>query len=122
MIQIHTSNYSKARKLDKSKYLFVSISIYPPKGWSGLNAPELAPTHELLKAYHNGMSESDYEREYRKQISHLKNIRSQFESMAQKANGRDIALLCYEKVGEFCHRFILSDIIYEEYGYRITEI
>ena len=122
MIQIHTSNYAKARKMDKSKFLLVSISIFPPKDWRGLNARELAPSHELLKAYHNGMSESDYEKEYRKQISNLNNLHSQFEWMAQKANGRDIVLLCYEKVGDFCHRHILSDIIYEKYGYRIKEI
>lgn len=122
MIQIHTSNYSKARKLDKSRYYLVSISIFPPKEWRGANARELAPSYELLTAYHNGLSKSDYEKEYRKQIARLNNLHSQFEWMAQQANGRDIVLLCYEKASDFCHRHILSDIIFEKYGYRITEI
>ena len=122
MINIHTSNYSKARKMDKSKYLLVSISIFPPKGWTGMNARQFAPSYELLKAYHLGLSKSDYEKEYRQQISKIRNIHTLFENLVQKANGRDIVLLCYEKVGDFCHRHILSDIIYEQYGYRITEI
>lgn len=122
MIQIYTSNYAKARKMDTTKFLLVSISIFAPKGWKGMHVTGFAPTLTLLNKYHQGLSTQEYETEYRKHITRLNNMHALFEMMARKAHGRDIVLLCYEKEGEFCHRHILSDMVYEKYGYRIKEI
>lgn len=82
----------------------------------------LAPTATLLRKYHQGLSASEYEKEYRQQIAGLNDMHALFEMMARQAKGRDIVLLCYEKDGEFCHRHLLSDIVFEKYGYRIKEI
>lgn len=59
---------------------------------------------------------------YRSEMSQIKNLRDVFARLAQQAKGRDIVLCCYEKTGDFCHRHILSDIVYEKYGYRINEL
>ncbi len=37
------------------------------------------------------------------------------------SGGRDAALLCYEKPGEFCHRHLLAQWITEQSGLEVTE-
>ena len=122
MINIYTTNYTKASRLSNKHYLKVSISLFRPKEFNGIQINSFAPTKELLSDYKNGLSEEEYETRYREQINKLSDIYAFFKIMAQQANGRDILLLCYEKKNAFCHRHILSDIIFERYGYRIQEL
>lgn len=122
MINIYTTNYTKASRLSNKHYLKVSISLFRPKEFNGMQINSFAPTKELLEDYKNGLSEQEYETRYREQISKLSDIYSFFQIMAKQAKGRDILLLCYEKKNAFCHRHIFSDIIFERYGYRINEL
>ena len=122
MINIYTTNYTKASRLSNKHYLKVSISLYRPKEFNGMQINSFAPTKELLEDYKNGLSEKEYEIRYREHINNLSDIYAFFKIMAKQAKGRDILLLCYEKKNAFCHRHILSDIIYERYGYRIQEL
>lgn len=122
MINIYTTNYTKASRLSNKHYLKVSISLIRPREFNGMHIQSLAPSKQLLDDYHNGLSPEEYESRYRAQISNMKDIHALFEIMAKRAKGRDILLLCYEKKNAFCHRHILSDIIFESYGYRIEEL
>lgn len=122
MINIYTTNYTKASRLSNKHYLKVSISLIRPREYNGMHIQSLAPKKQLLDDYHNGLSPEEYEVRYREQINKLNDIHSLFEIMAKQAKGRDILLLCYEKKSAFCHRHILSDIIFERYGYRIQEL
>lgn len=122
MIQIYTTNYTKASRLSNKHYLKVSISYIRPRDFNGMHIQSFAPTKDLFEDYKNGLSPEDYETRFREQINKLSDIYSFFKLMAKQAQGRDILLLCYEKKNAFCHRHILSDIIYERYGYRIKEL
>ena len=122
MINIYTTNYTKASRLSNKHYLKVSISLFRPKEFHGMQINSFAPTKELLADYKNGLSEQEYETRYREQIDKLSDIYAFFKIMAKQAKGRDILLLCYEKKNAFCHRHILSDIIFERYGYRLLDL
>lgn len=122
MINIYTTNYAKASRLSDKHYLKVSISYFRPREHKGMHIQSLAPSQKLLEDYKNGLTPEEYEPRYREQISKLNDIHALFEIMAKQAKGRDILLLCYEKKNAFCHRHILSDIIFERYGYRIAEL
>lgn len=122
MINIYTTNYTKASRLSNKHYLKVSISLIRPREFDGMHIQSFAPSKKLLDDYHNGLSPEEYETRFREQIDQLKDIYAFFKIMAKQAKGRDILLLCYEKKNAFCHRHILSDIIYERYGYRIKEL
>ena len=37
------------------------------------------------------------------------------------AQGRNVALLCYEKPGDFCHRHLLADFLNKQLGTNIRE-
>lgn len=122
MINIYTTNYTKASRLSNKHYLKVSISYIRPREFDGMHIQSFAPSKDLFEDYKNGLSPEDYETRFREQIDNLSDIYAFFKIMAKQAKGRDILLLCYEKKNAFCHRHILSDIIYERYGYRIKEL
>lgn len=122
MINIFTTNYTKASRLSSKHYLKVSISYIRPRDFNGMHIASFAPTKDLFEDYKNGLSPEQYEVRFRDQINKLADVYGFFKLMAKQAKGRDILLLCYEKKNAFCHRHILSDIIYERYGYRIQEL
>lgn len=122
MIQIYTTNYTKASRLSNKHYLKVSISYIRQREFDGMHIQSFAPSKQLFEDYKNGLSPEQYEIRFREQIGNLADIYAFFKIMAKQAKGRDILLLCYEKKNAFCHRHILSDIIYERYGYRIKEL
>lgn len=66
------------------------------------------------------MSESDYCKEFAKILADRNplQILKQIETIA---NGSDVALLCYEKPGEFCHRRLVAEWIRQETGVCVDE-
>lgn len=121
-MDIYTSNYSKARHLDTSKFYCVSISRFPQRDYKNTACYELAPSKRLLLDYMDGLSQEEYTKRYRAEMAQIPDIHKVFERLALDANKRDIVLLCFESKGAFCHRHILSDIIFETYHYRIQEL
>lgn len=121
-MNIFTSYFSKASKLDSSRFLVVSISRYGPKGFRGFSFKEFAPSSSLLHDYKKGLCQRDYIRRYRHELFGLGELRDSFVKLARVAHGRDIVLCCYEREDSFCHRHVLSDIVFEKYNYRIVEL
>lgn len=121
-MNIYTSYFSKAKYLDSSEYCIVSISRFPPRGFKGVRCLSLAPSADLLSDWKKGMSESEYIRRYRAEMNDLFDLHHIFETLAMFCKGRNMVLCCYEGDGKFCHRHVLSDIVYEKFGYRINEL
>ena len=48
-------------------------------------------------------------------------MRQFLKAVEQASGGQDVALCCYEKPEEFCHRHILADWIKEKLGVEISE-
>lgn len=120
-MNIYTSNFASAKRFDPAKYCLVSISRFPPKGWSGFHMSYLAPSACLLREFKSGaINEDGYTYGYMQYLDGI-GVRSDFEIMAKWAQGRDIVLLCYEKAGAFCHRRLLASWVLEHYGYDIKE-
>ena len=73
---------------------------------------EAAPSRDLLKAYHDGLSWDEFERRYREEIlSERPEVLYKLRSLL--AEHRRVTLLCFERVppAEHCHRFVLMDIL-----------
>lgn len=121
-MNIFTCSFSQAKALDPDRYLIVSISRRSPRGFSGYRCSVLAPSAGLLDDYHHGLSVDDYSVRYRQEIAAIPDLRGVFASIAYCCHGRDMVLCCYEKAGAFCHRHLLSDIVYDRFGYRINEL
>lgn len=122
VVNVFTSNFSKAKALDSSKYLVVSISRYNPKGFNGVSLKELAPSSKLLSDYKKGLSWADYVERYKSECCTAEYIKGALSSLLSVTKGRDIVLCCYESAVKNCHRFIVADCIKSFYGYDVYEL
>lgn len=90
----------------------ISISLYPPKGWTGKHLPLFAPTPELLQWWKSSAKDAAAEQEYKRQLSKILDSRLtliQLWVSKQKDNPQDITLCCFEKTGDFCHRYQVGE-------------
>lgn len=118
MIKLRTSYFASPKvkqivKDNKIKYL-VSIAQFSPYWFPEVEErKDLAPSRDLLKRYKAGnVTIEEYTKEYIDQVNPiLDNVNLR--------NGS--VLLCYEKIGEFCHRNILAKLLKEK-GYEIEEL
>jgi uncharacterized protein YeaO (DUF488 family) len=78
---------------------------------------EVVPSWKyLVEPYLKGhMTEQEYTERYIKDLeSKYEFILMGWEEIKRNANGRFIVLLCHEKTGQFCHRHVLVDWMFEK--------
>lgn len=102
----------------------VSISLYPPKFWKEQERPRIeafCPTYAIFK---NNDGSDDYTRKFKAHLEALgwKGIDALNKLIAQaNIDGKDhIALLCYEKPDDFCHRHLVAGYLRAN-GYKVEE-
>ena len=44
---------------------------------------------------------------------HKDDILKEMQAIVAKADGRPVVLLCYEKPGDFCHRYLVNNFLME---------
>ena len=94
----------------------VSICVYPPIDWTGLQFPTLAPDRQLFFAIKDGtVTNEQYEKQYREGT--LAQLDPQFIYNMFKNN----VLLCWERPGEFCHRKLVSMWMKENLNIEVPE-
>lgn len=94
----------------------VSIARGTPAWYNGAIEPRLFPTWELINGIKkNIISEQVYEEKYRDIILDKLDPKEIYEQYA------DFVLLCWERIGEFCHRRIVASWIEEAIGIEIEE-
>ena len=106
----------------------VSICRYPPSGVKGIQYKKLAPTGEILGAFKTNEEKSVYIEQYHNEILNKCNANEVVDDLLcmtglkSGANGfRDsIALVCFEKPEDFCHRHLVADWLNKN-GYDVTE-
>lgn len=109
--KIYTSYFANVRNLPKDT-IPISISLYPPKGWTGLKYPPLYPPQELLfKAKHDQVDNREYILTYTHQVLDKLDKNQVLMDISELMNscGANVAcLICYEKPTDFCHRKIIQ--------------
>ena len=122
-----TSYFANFRKLDKNKYIAVSIARITPVGVD-IKVEEFAPEKSTLFNYKNGkINEEQYTKEYTEQLDELfddgimVNTLSRLNDVEKRYN-KEVVLLCYEGKEKFCHRHILSKYINDKFNLDIREI
>lgn len=104
---IYTTYFGKLKKLPKT-IVPVSIALNNPKGYNGFSLISLAPTKYLLnhwKIYHD---DEYYTMRYKEKLETLDV--AEITAFINGFNpGGDVALVCYEKPADFCHRHIVRN-------------
>lgn len=118
-MRIYTSYFGNSKKLQQAGIKVIGISLYPPRWFNGISLKQVAPTKSILFA--NGQTQEDYIRRYRSEVLSRQDMQQFLKTVEQTSGGQDVALCCYEKPEDFCHRHILADWIKEKLGIEISE-
>lgn len=118
-MRIYTSYFGNSKKLQQAGIKVIGISLYPPRWFNGISLKQVAPTKSILFA--NGQTQEEYTRRYRSEVLSRQDMQQFLKTVEQASGGQDVALCCYEKPEDFCHRHILADWIKEKIGIEISE-
>lgn len=102
-MKIYTSYFGKAKKMKMANIEAICISRYPPKFFFGQSLSMLAPTGAMLR-----MTDEQYNAEFDRILARL-DPQQVYDKIKTLSGGRDVALCCFEKAGDFCHRHIVAE-------------
>lgn len=106
-----TSNF-KLYKGDKG----VAICLFPPLDFKGEHFLLLAPDRKTFYEKKAGnITEEEYEKRYRENILSKLDPREIYERF------KESVLLCWEDPGDFCHRRIVAQWLFEELKVIVDE-
>lgn len=121
--KIYTSYFAKIRNLPDN-IVPISICLKSPQGYKGLQYKKLAPNYDFFMKWKETKDDDYYIEHFNSEVLSLLNQEEVLKELLSLSNNRDIALVCYEKPDNFCHRHLVSkwflekDIIVTEYDYR----
>lgn len=122
-MQIYTSYFAKLRKLPED-VVPISICGRAPEWYTGLQYKKLAPKYWFFKQYCDDHDESHYTKCFKEEVTGVLKadevILSLQGLLTGPNKGKDIALICYEKPTDFCHRHLVAEWLNEN-GYECEE-
>ena len=111
---IYTSYFGNWKNFPEN-LIPIAISRFSPRGVTFKTCSELAPSTELLKGYKNNtISKEEYVVQYNEQLAKL-----DVHKYGKALHGH--ILICYEKVGDFCHRHLVATWL-KKAGYSVYEL
>ncbi|MBO5435343.1 DUF488 domain-containing protein [bacterium] len=119
-MNIYTSYFAKMKKLGDD-IVPIAICAKVPTGINCQNYKKLAPSFDILMQYKSNPDKDLYTQRYRSEILGKLDVETVISDLTNLSGGKDIALLCYEKTGDFCHRHLVADWLWEA-GYTVAEL
>lgn len=117
---IYTGYFANVRRLPP-EIVPVSIALYSPRWFSGLRYGKLAPTDCILREWKSNPDVERYIRLYQSDVLAWLSPYSVVCDLMIMSEGKDVALLCYEKPDAFCHRHLVADWL-KRNGYPCEEL
>lgn len=118
-MKVYTSYFANGKKLAKANIMMVGITLYPPKWFYGPNLREVAPTPAIFAI--SSQPDEVYNPRFRMEVLAKVDPRAFYQKLQQISQGRDIALCCYEKPDDKCHRFLVSEWLEQNLGIEVPE-
>lgn len=116
---IYTSYFAKIRALPDA-IVPISISLKPPDTYKGLEFKTLAPSPDILWEWKRRPDTVRYERRFFNEILRFLLPDNIVKKLYELSEGKDVALICYEKPVDFCHRHLVARWL-NEHGYECKE-
>lgn len=104
--------------LEKEGIVPISISLWKPKWYEGLQLLQVAPKAFMLK---EDLTQQQYIDCYKRYVTDRLRVEEVVRWIENLSQGKDAALLCYEKPGDFCHRHLLAEWMTKESGLVVEE-
>lgn len=116
-MKIYTSYFGNIRKIVGAGLTPISVARWTPRFFNGARLSNVAPTKYMLS---DDCSHEEYLRLYDEILRGL-DLNLLIAQLRQLSAGRDVALCCYEKPGDFCHRHLLAKWITDKTGIEVKE-
>ncbi len=107
-IVIYTSYFAKLKSLPDN-IIPISICGKAPNWYKGLQYKKLAPKYDFFMKWKENHDNDFYIRCFNEQVLGELSPHDVITELYVLSKGEDIALICYEKPGDFCHRHLVSD-------------
>jgi hypothetical protein len=122
-IEIYTTYFAKLNKLP-SDIVPISICGKAPNGYKGLQYKKLAPKWSFFSVWKETGDNEYYIHHFKNEVlSQLNPVGcvSELLNMVSDLNATKIALVCYEKPSDFCHRHLVAEWISENTNITVKE-
>lgn len=121
-MKIYTSYFAKVKELEENGIVPIGIAQIPPSFFTGPNFACVAPTKSILFEQKANPDNDRYTRRYLNEVLViLKDPQVLIDGLEKVAHGKDVALCCFEKPNDFCHRHILAKFLNEKLNLDIEE-
>ena len=118
-VNIYTTYFANLKNLPDT-IIPVSICGKAPDGYTGLQYKKLAPKWEFFKVWKETRDNDYYIKNFKELVLDKLNITAAIEDLIELTGSSSIALVCYEKPEDFCHRHLVANWLIEN-GLRCTE-
>lgn len=119
-MKIYTTYFAKLKKLP-SDILVVSIANKDPSPSFYANKFKgLVPPWYIVNAYKESGNQDQYVADYRRLVLDNLDPHEVVSNLKNRAGYKDVALVCYEKSGDFCHRNLVAEWL-RNAGYDVEE-
>ena len=118
---IYTSYFAKLKSLPEH-IVPISICGKAPDWYKGLQYKKLAPKYDFFMEWKKNHDNDYYIKCFNEQVLDKLNVRRVIEDLEYLTGHyvSDIALICYEKPSDFCHRHLVADWLNKN-GFKCEE-
>ena len=116
---IYTSYFGNIKNLP-GDVVAISIAGKCPEWYNGLEFKTLAPKYKFFMEWKQNKDNDFYVKHFNEEVLLPLSADITVDKLYRLSKRKDIVLLCYEKPGTFCHRYIVSDWLCDN-GYYVTE-
>ena len=113
-MKVWTYYFARIKDLPE-EILPVSIAGWAPKGWTGEEYKKVAPKKDWFFKYKETGDQEFYKKMYSETVLSQITVQGIFEDLreilSRHPGKTDIALVCYEKSEDFCHRHLLASYL-----------
>jgi uncharacterized protein (DUF488 family) len=122
---IYTSYFAKIKQLEKNNIIPISICGKAHKWYKGLQYKKLAPKYNFFMEWKKNHDNDYYIEHFQTEVLNHLDATEVVLDLSKLSYGfnigeNDIALICYEKPSDFCHRHLVSNWLNEN-GFRCKE-
>lgn len=107
-MQIFTSYFARIQKLP-SNIVPVSISLKTSAWFTGVRHPVLAPKASFFSVWKANHDNDEYLRHFDQEVLAPLTVQAVTADLQALVGRKDVALLCYEKPSDFCHRHRVAE-------------
>ena len=116
---IYTSYFAKLKSLPEG-VIPISICGKAPDWYKGLQYKKLAPKYDFFMKWKDNHNNDYYIKCFNEQVLDKLDPMRVYQELCSLAKSDDIALICYEKPSDFCHRHLVADWLNKN-GFRCEE-